>query len=79
MSCLMTLGVLASNATEDKIVIVLKKGIDLYPQDMVSRGDYYKKVYDQNANNTEVTELFRKNFSMFVSKYMDTMQQLKED
>lgn len=79
MSCLITLVGLASNTAEDKIVTKLSKGLDLYPQNMFSRGDYYKKIYDQSVNNMEITTLFRKNFSMFVSKYMDTMQQLKEN
>lgn len=71
MSDLMYLQSITDNTTEKDVVSYIEDGIDLYPQALLARCDYYKKLYDKYHNNKGLSSEFKKNFSLFVSKVSD--------
>lgn len=72
MSDLMTLDYLASNSKEHKVVQCLRDGLTKFPRSLFARSKYYQKMFDKFEKDNQLTEDFRKNFSMFVSKVSDT-------
>ena len=72
MSDLMYLDKIASSAYEECVVLMIRRGIKDIPQDLPKRGKYYRDLFDRSVKSKKMSDIFKANFSLFVSKFSDT-------
>lgn len=74
---LMLLDAIASTHYEEFVVMKIKAARDIYfPQDLHGRVAYYRKLHDLSQGK-DMSVMFKKNFSLFVSNCSDRVRQIE--
>lgn len=77
MSDIQTLDKVASNPYDQVTLVLLRRGVKDFPRSLYKRHDYYKNLFDKCRRSGRMSEDFKKNFSMFVSRSADLNVQLR--